>query len=95
MATLGSMVGGFLVVLLLAIVWEKLLFSRVYDDPVKGKLSSVLAGWVSASIFGGFGLANGGPFDWSAFSDYFLPALLIAFLGYRRGLKIREETEAV
>jgi hypothetical protein len=93
MVFIGMLVGGFVIQLLLSVLWERLLFSKIYDDPVKGKLSSVVAAWLTCGTLAGFGMADGGPFAWYAFVIYLLPALLLAVLGYRRGIRLREEAE--
>lgn len=91
---LGGLVGGLIAIYLLSVLWEWALFKRVMDDPVAGKLSSVMAAWITAGILGGLGGANGGPFYWAAFAVYLVPAGVVAAFGYRRGLQIREEVEA-
>jgi hypothetical protein len=93
MSLLGQLTGGFVAILALAFLWEKLLFQRVLDDPVAGKLSSVIAAWVSAGILAGFGSADGGPFVWSAGLVFLIPALIVAAMAYRRGKAIRERTQ--
>lgn len=89
-ALLGAFVGGFLIVTLLALLVEKAVFQRLFDDPVAGKLWSVATGWLAASTLAGFGMADGGPFAVTAYLLYLPPALVVGFWFYRRGLKLRE-----
>jgi hypothetical protein len=87
----GQFVGGLIAVYLLTLLWEFLLFKRVLDDPVTGKMSSVTAAWLTAGTLGGFGMADGGPYAWQAFLIYLFPALVVGGFAYRRGMKLREE----
>jgi hypothetical protein len=91
MYTIGGVVGSFLAIWILYGLLEKFLFSRFFDDPVKGKLTSVTAAWLIAGTSGGFGFANGGSYRWDAFLMYMPAALVFGFLGYRRGLALRAE----
>lgn len=91
MVGLGAFVGGLMGVLLLSLIWEKLLFKRVTDDPLIGKVGSVAAAWLTAGTIGGWGLADGGEYQWRAFGVYFFPALVIGALAVRAGLRSRRE----
>ena len=91
MATwLGAFVGGLLIIALVAMLVEKAIFQRLFDDPVVGKLSSVAAGWLAVSTVAGFGMADGGPFAALAYLIYLPPAVAVAIWFYRRGLALRE-----
>ncbi|MES2443473.1 MAG: hypothetical protein V4574_11645 [Pseudomonadota bacterium] len=90
---IGQFVGGLIAIYLLSLLWEFLLFKRVLDDPVKGKLSSVAVAWLTAGTLGGFGFADGGPYAWQAFGIYFVPALIVGGFAYRSGLKLREDAD--
>lgn len=92
-AFIGQMIGGFIAVLLLSMIWEKLVFQKIMDDPVKGKVWSVVAGWVTAGAIAGFGMANGGPYRWFAFVIYAFPAILLGALAWRRGVKLRDAAD--
>jgi len=87
---LGSFVGGLFFVYLLAALWEWVIFKRVFDDPLKGKMSSVGAAWLTGGFLAGWGMADGGPYYWPAFLLYFPSALVIAFFAYRKGHRLRE-----
>jgi len=91
--SLGSLIGSFIIVSLLSYLWERFLFQKVMDDPVKGKLASVGAAWLTAGVIGGFGFANGGPYAWVAFGFYGVPAAVLAVFAYFRGLKLRSEQD--
>ena len=91
---IGQMVGGLVIILILSKIWEKVLFQRVMDDPVKGKVGSVIAGWLTAGAIGGFGMADGGPYQWFAFTIYAIPAILVGFYAHWRGVKLRDADAA-
>jgi len=91
---IGSLVGGFLIILLLAILTENLVWQRVCDDPLAGKLLSALSGWLTVGTLAGWGLAKGGPYYWGAFVDCAIPGLPVAFLAYWRGMKLRDAAAA-
>jgi hypothetical protein len=87
---LGALFGGLIAIYLLAVLWEWALFKRVLDDPLKGTLLSVTAGWLTSGTLAGFGMADGGTFQWAAFLAYAPAALIIGFFAYRRGQSLRE-----
>lgn len=91
---IGSLVGGFLITMLLAILTENLVWQRVCDDPLAGKLLSVLSGWLTVGTLAGWGLAEGGPYYWGAFVDSSVPALPVALFAYWRGMKLRAAAAA-
>lgn len=84
----GQIIGGVLLIYLLALLWEWALFQRVVSDPVFGKLSSVLAAWLCAAAISGWGHADGGPYDWSQFGKLMIPAVVVGVMAYHRGSKI-------
>lgn len=90
---IGSILGGFLLIYILQMAWEMALFMRVCNDPLKGKIGSVLAAYLTAGTIAGFGMADGGPYAWHAFSNdaYWIPALIIGVFAIFRGLKLRAE----
>lgn len=87
LATLAGSLGAVLVMSWLS---EKLVWQRVCNDPLAGKMLSVLSGWFIASALAGWGYANGGPYYWGAFLQYAIPTPLVALLAYRRGMTLRE-----
>lgn len=90
MAIIGGIMGGTIAIYILSFLWEWLVFKRVFDDPVAGKLTSVGVALLMATLLAGYGMAPRGIFAWWA-SIYYIPgAALLAFLGYCRGLKLRE-----
>ncbi|SNT15972.1 hypothetical protein SAMN06295912_15019 [Sphingomonas laterariae] len=90
---MAGLFGGTLGVFVLFVLWEFALFKRVMDDPLKGKMLSVLAAWLTIGGVAGFGLANGGPYYWPAFGVYAIPAVIVGTFAYWRGSKLREEIE--
>jgi len=93
MAYIAFFAGSLMAVFILAWVFEKILFQRIFDDPVKGKTVSVAAAWLVTGTIGGFGFADGGPYFWPAFLAYLPAAIVLGLLAYRRGLRIRKENE--
>ncbi|HEX6375425.1 MAG TPA: hypothetical protein VFZ91_06865 [Allosphingosinicella sp.] len=85
--------GGFIALGLISLLWEALLFAKVYDDPVRAKLASVGASWLSCSAIAGFEMADGGPYAWRVFLIYFVPALALAPFAVRRGRIDRKKAE--
>lgn len=90
---MGQIIGGCLIVALIAFAWEKAVFKHQVDDPVSGKIYSVIASWLTCSMLGGFGLANGRGFYFGAFLLYGISAAIVAVFFYRSGLKLRESNE--
>ena len=88
---MGELVGGIIGVFILYSIWEWALFQRIFDDPMKGKLTSVVAAYLTASILYGFGAANGGPFVLDGFIIYLLGAMVISVYAWRRASKLREQ----
>jgi uncharacterized membrane protein len=84
-STLGSIVGGFINIILLSLIWEKLLLRRLISNNIILNLASVALAWIAAGILGGFGLAVDRTFTWSAFGLYLIPALVVAVLAFFRG----------
>ena len=90
---ISFLVGVFLAMLIIAILIEALVWQRVCDDPLAGKLLSALSGWLVASMLAGWGLATDGPY-WGAFIDCAFPALFLAALAYNRGMALRKTCAA-
>lgn len=90
----GSIIGGVAAILLLSLIWERVLMKRAFDDPVKGKLASVLAAWLSGSAIAGWGFADGGSYRWDAFGMYAIPAIIVAAMAYYAGVKLRSQMDA-
>ena len=88
---IGSLVGGTIGIYILYAIWEFALFKRVFDDPLKGKLSSVAAAYLSGAGLAGLGMADGGPYVWGAFLQYLIPALIVAIIAYRSGMALRKQ----
>jgi hypothetical protein len=85
-----AFVAGLVGVWLLSTLLEWVIFQRVFDDPVKGKLVSVVVAWIIGCVSYGYNTADGGPFQFHGFAIYTVPALIVGFFGWRRGLKLRK-----
>lgn len=94
---IGGMVGGIIPILLLAILFEKIAFSMVFDDPVMGKGFSVITAWIAASTIYGFASAYREPFNARGFLMYGVSAIVVGAFFIHKGFKLRgmqEELEA-
>lgn len=71
---IGSVVGGTVIVLLVA-----LLLSLAFRSsrPTARAAKSVIGAFVILSLLAGFGFANGGPFAWWASVYYLVPAAIV------------------
>lgn len=93
---IGGMIGGIIPIILLAMLFEKIMFSMVFDDPVMGKGASVITAWVAASIVYGL-LSSRGSFNPRGFLMYGAAALIVGVFFIRRGFILRgmqDELEA-
>lgn len=88
---MGQILGGTVGIFLLYALWEWAVFKRVTTDPLTAKAASVVAAYISGSTLAGFGGADGGPYYWGAFADYFIPALIVGALAVKLGLTKRHE----
>lgn len=86
---IGMLVGGVVGMFLLYSIWEFVLFRRIFSDPVKNKFSAAIAAYLTGATFAGLGNADGGSFDWSAYLQYLIPALIVGGLAVRRAIKLR------
>ncbi len=84
-STLGSIIGGFINILILSLVWEKLLLRRLISNTIFCHLASVVLAWITAGIVGGFVMAVDRTFTWTPFGSYLFPALVVAVLAFFRG----------
>ncbi|MCW3837892.1 hypothetical protein ACFQ1E_18375 [Sphingomonas canadensis] len=90
----GALIGGLIAIYVLHMLWEFILFKRVFNDPVAGKLLSVVAAYCTSSAIYGFAAANGGPYRWDGFTAYLIPALVVGIFAGLRGMRLRKEIEA-
>lgn len=88
----GQIIGGILGIFILFVLWEFALFKRVLDDPLKGKLFSAGAAYLTGATVAGFGGADGGPYYWGAFLDYLIPGMVVTAYAFRNGQKARTQT---
>jgi hypothetical protein len=79
----GATVGGFLGVYLFGWLVEKFAFRELPPD--SRALRTSLAGWFLTGTLAGFGLADGGGFQWAAYL-YYAPGAFLFWLYYRRKL---------
>lgn len=89
-ALIGSLIGGVLGVYLLAALWEWVLFKRVMNDPVAGKMLSVACAYLTASTL--YSL-SGSAAGFMPFLIYLPGALIVGMIGWRRGQKLRSAPE--
>lgn len=88
---IGSLVGGMLGVYIMYCLWEWALFKRIANDPMIGKLASVVAAYLTAGILFGFMEHFDGSFEPSGLIVY-LPGALITFvIAYRSALRVRRQ----
>ena len=92
---MGQLVGGVFGVFLMYFVWEWTLFMRIMDDPMRGKISSAVAGYLSASILDGFATANGGPFVFDGFLVYSLGGMVVFAYAWTKANKLKEKPDDV
>lgn len=95
-----SQVAAMVEVFLLCILWEWAVMKRVITDPVRSKLYSVFAAYLTASIATAFLLASIEaepaylplPVAFlSALIGHLLPTIVLGLVGYSGGRKLREE----
>lgn len=89
----GTMIGGTIIVTLLALLIGRLFFKR--ERPTPKALKSALNAFAIAAILAGFGFADGGSFAWWAGLYYIIPAGIAFALLHRRYSKRWEPIEEV
>jgi membrane associated rhomboid family serine protease len=87
---IASLIGGTIAVMFFYIILETLIFKRISDDPVAGKLSATAAAWVVVSLLYGFTRSGDTGFTLAGFVAYLPGAMLVAIYAYRRGLRVRQ-----
>ncbi|TFI56305.1 hypothetical protein E2493_20865 [Sphingomonas parva] len=93
MADIGMFLGALVAVFVLAFLWEKILLQRILDDPVKGKVGSVIAAWLTASAVWWFSTAGQSAYSVRGLVAYAVAAALLGVLAFHRGARLREEIE--
>jgi hypothetical protein len=86
---LWLIVGGAAFIILFAIMFEKAVFSMIFDDPVMGKGFAVLAGWLAVSAVFGFISKGFTGFNPRGFGPFAIPASLVAAWFIYQGFKLR------
>lgn len=81
--------GGGCFIALFAMLFEKIIFSNIFDDPVMGKGFSVFVAWLTASA--AFGLLTAGfrGFNPGGFLPFLIPAVLVGAWYIRDGFRLR------
>ena len=82
-------VGGGAFIYLFAMLFEKAIFSNIFDDPVIGKGLSVFVGWLAVSVFFGFLSAGFAGFNPRGFGPFAIPAAIVAIWSIFQGVKLR------
>ena len=84
---LGQIVGACFIVFIIYAVLETLIFKRLFDDPVKGKLTAAGVSW-SLLLFLNLGnVARAGPI---AVIAAFVAALVVSLYAWKRGHTVRQ-----
>jgi hypothetical protein len=86
---MGQIIGAVLAILLISMALEWVLVSRIMDDPVHGKIVSILSAWIVA---GGL-YAYSGHQPGTGFMLYGIGALIVMPFAIWRGLKLRDVPE--
>ena len=76
--------GGLFWVYLFSIIWEKAVFQRLVDDPVKGKVGATIAAYLTAVLVS-MALGTGS----EAFLFYLFGAVVVGVFKFRRGMQLR------
>lgn len=88
---IGTILGAIFAIFVLRFFWEFVVFKRVMDDPVNGKIASIIAAYLTAAILSGFLRAGDGVFDTQGLYTYFIGAIVVGFFAIRRGFKLRDQ----
>ncbi|QGN53334.1 hypothetical protein [Novosphingobium sp. Gsoil 351] len=75
---IGQAIGGFVAMAILAAIVERIGFKR--QPPFQRAMFTVATALLIASAIAGFGMADGGPYVWSAGLNY-LPGAVVVFFG--------------
>ncbi|MCB2086116.1 MAG: hypothetical protein H6920_08920 [Sphingomonadaceae bacterium] len=76
------------------LIWDLAFFSRIEDDPVKGKIGATIAAYLTFSVLTGFLGRGDAAFDPSAFLYALVPAVIVGFFAWRKGMKLRARSAA-
>lgn len=92
---MGQLLGGVFAVFMLYFIWEWALFMRIMDDPMRGKISSAIAAYLTSSILYGFGAANGGPYVLDGFLIYLLGGMAVFAYAWSKANKLKQKPDDV
>lgn len=88
---IGRLFGTIAGVYVLTVIAEWLIFKRVFDDPVKGKATSVAIVYLLGALSFDYRAGLSGREELSGFAYYLPAALIVGFFAVRRGIKLREQ----
>lgn len=89
-ALFGQFVGGFLGIYVFSKLIEWAILKRVLDDPIKGKVGSVLAALALGLVV--YTLTSYGRANYtSGIASYVFAAAILSFFAYQRGARLRDE----
>ena len=88
---IGNIFGGIIAVAICALIAEKLVLQRNVDDPLAGKVGSLIVGWLMVGGLAAYGeTVTGGAYRWAAFfSPYGISAIILLPFAIRSGYKLR------
>lgn len=81
---IGATVGGFLMISIISFLVEKFAFRKLPPD-TRAALT-VGVGWLITAAIAGWGMADGGPFVWTA-GLWYLPGAILVWLMFRNRLR--------
>jgi hypothetical protein len=88
---IGRFIGALVGVYIFSQIAEWLIFKRVFNDPIKGKVTSVAAIYLLGALSFDYRAGQSGREELSGFIYYLPAALIVGFFAVRRGLKLREQ----
>lgn len=86
---IGMVIGGVILLMILSLGIEKFIVQNIVDDPLFGKIASLVAAWLIAGTIGGFGFANGLGFVWGAYLLYGIAGIVLLPFAIYGGYRIR------
>lgn len=89
---MGQLVGAFIAIFLFSMLFEWVLFKRVFDDAVKGKVGSALAALVLVEVVYALTSLGRPSYSFGVFS-YLVAGIVFAIRGYMRGTDINIENQ--
>lgn len=88
---IGLVIGGVIGIYLLSSLLEWAVFKRVVDDPVVGKVGSVVAAYaIAVAAYGLSSATADGQWNPLSILNYLPGAVIVGALKYRAGIKARD-----